>query len=399
MRPLFLVGMLALAALPAAGQGRREMARLRQAVVADSVDAESYYHLGLGLWSGHRFAGADSAFRRAIHFAPWHAGAQLALALLPMGRGERYLFDLRLRITPDSLQAIADESNTHLRSAFLADPLVDLAPFRLVPVDALLSGGGAAACLPGHCLHPGGVPDWLRALRRGVRWLAAGHPDSAYTVFDRAATARRPDETFPDEFIWYYALAADRTAHPDVAADGYRELAERTVRRETNDRAMGPDGVAPDFFLVLYGMASDRAGHRELAREAYRAALVMNLSNRYAHSRLADLAESDGQTELALSERQAAITAAPDEGRPYLDLGATLLRAGRPVDAREAFLEGAQRLPWDPGTQLSLFQAAMALGDRATAQRALAALDLFTPRRDRDQVVAAHQRFDGPAAP
>ena len=65
----------ATAVCPAAAQSRhgltdRGLDSLRQTTLVDSVDAEAYYRYGLGLWEKKKFDAADTAFRRALHFAP-----------------------------------------------------------------------------------------------------------------------------------------------------------------------------------------------------------------------------------------------------------------------------------------------------------------------------------------
>jgi predicted Zn-dependent protease len=200
-------------------------------------------------------------------------------------------------------------------------------------------------------------------------------------------------ETMPDDFVWYLALAADRSGHPDVAMDGFRELSQRAGRRESNAIIMSPTGAGRELYLVLYGMAADRVGHPALARAALREALTVDLTLYQAHSRLADIAEAAGNTDEALSERRAALDLAPEVGRLHLDFGITLLQAGRPVEAKAELREAMVALPWDPGVLLFLFQSALATADRPTATEALSALALFAPRRNVDQVDEARRQL------
>lgn len=392
--------LLVLAAVtPAAGQWRqgltaRGLDSLRQAVRVDSVDAEAYYRLGLGLWEQRRYDAADSAFQRAVHFAPWHAGAHLALGNLPYGRGGRFLFDIRTRLRPDSLRTYFTTALMHTRAAFLSDPLLDLSPFRFIEDDQLVPQGGGWLCFSGICVLMSRDTRWPRPTRRAVRQLVLGRADSAYTTLREALAHRHPDEVLPDDFIWYFALAADRSGHPDEAADGFRELAQRASRRDAGAFIIGPAVRERSLLLVMYGMASERAGRTAVARAAFQEALVADLTIPEAHARLADIAEGNGDLEEALQERRAAIDLTPESGRLHLDLGITLLQAGRTAEARDALAEAAIRLPWDPGTQMFLFQAAMAMHDLPTAERALASLELFAPQRNREQVESARRAFD-----
>ena len=385
---------LALAA-PASAQYRRGLSdrgldSLRQATLIDSVDAESYYRYGLGLWEKHKFDAADSAFRRALHFAPWHAGAHLALGALPYGRGGRYLFDLPRRLPADSFRAFIKGTGRHTRDALLMDPLVDLTPLRFLDDEELVPDGGRMLCIGGMCFLMG-RSRWFRPMRTGARYLVSGHADSAYQVLSAAMATRDTNETLPDDFVLYLTLAADRSGHPELAMDGYQELARRAGRREANSFIMSPVSGDRVLYLVLYGMSADRVGHPAVARAAFREALTVDLALYQAHSRLADLAEMNGNTEEAVTERRAAIDLAPDVGRLHLDLGITFLQAGRSAEAEAELQQAAASLPWDPGVQLFLFQSALANSDRPTAERAFAALALFAPRRNADQVADARR--------
>ena len=376
-----------------AGLTDRGLDSLRAAVLADSVDAEAYYRLGLGLWEKRKYDQADTAFQRALHFQPWHAGAHLALGALPYGRGARYRFDLPHRVGADSARRLYQAASAHVRLAYLYDPAVDLAPLGFLADDELVpDGGGRVACGEGGCVFYYRDPKWVRPVRRATRLLVTGRADSAYTLLMASYTARRADEVLPDEFVWSLALAADRSGHPVEAADGYRELAQRATRRERN-ASIDPSPQGRDLFLLLYGLAADRAGQPALARAALREALLADLTLFQAHARLADIAETEGAIEEAIAERRRAITAAPDLARLYTDLGITLLQAGRPAEARDAFTEAVTRAPYDPASQLFLFQVALSLGERGTAERALAALELFAPHRNHDQVVDARRRL------
>lgn len=397
-RPALVVLLLGAGASGALAQGRggitdRGLDSLRAAVRIDSVDAESYYRLGLGLWEKRKYDQADSAFQRALHFQPWHAGAHLALGALPYGRGGRYRFDLPGRVGADSARRVYQGASNHTRLAYLYDPAVDLAPLRFLADDELVPDGGRrVACGEGGCVFYYRDPKWVRPVRRATRLLVTGQADSAYALLMAAYTARRTDEVLPDEFVWFLALAADRSGHAVEAADGYRELAQRATRRE-RVASIDPAPQGRDLFLMLYGLASDRAGQSAVARAALREALIADLTLFQAHVRLADIAETDGAIDEAITERHRAITAAPDLGRLYTDLGITLLQSGRTAEARDAFTEAVIRAPWDPAAQLFLFQTAIALGERSTAERALSALELFAPRRNHEQVLEARRRL------
>ncbi|HTI32831.1 MAG TPA: hypothetical protein VL422_04080, partial [Miltoncostaea sp.] len=121
-RPALVALLLGALATRAAAQGRggitdRGLDSLRATVRVDSVDAEAYYRLGLGLWEKRKYDQADSAFQRAIHFQPWHAGAHLALGVLPFARGGRYRLDLPGRVGADSARRVYEGAGMHTRLA------------------------------------------------------------------------------------------------------------------------------------------------------------------------------------------------------------------------------------------------------------------------------------------
>jgi Tfp pilus assembly protein PilF len=147
------------------------------------------------------------------------------------------------------------------------------------------------------------------------------------------------------------------------------------------------------MYLLLYGMAEDRAGGAAVAQAALRDALLVDLTLYQAHSRLADIAEAQGDVEEAIAERRSAIAIAPEIGRLHVDLGITLLQAGRTQEAKEALTEAVELAPWDPVAQLFLFQSALTLSDRATATQALAALERYAPLRNHEQVAEARSRL------
>jgi tetratricopeptide (TPR) repeat protein len=371
----------------------RGLDSLRLATGVDSVDAESYYRYGLGLWEKRRYDQADTAFRRALHFQPAHAGAHLALGALPYSRGSRYLTDLPGRIGRDSILPFLMAVQRHSRDAYLNDPTVDLASLRFLKEDELVPSQSGRLCFGMYCFGLAVDPKWLRPARKGVRFLVNGEADSAFTLMAAALNKRRPDEFVPDDFIWYFALSADRSGHPADAANAFRALAQRATRSEGDETRIGVSPRSRPMYLLLYGMASDRAGNVAVARAALREALLVDLTLYQAHSRLAEIAESQGDVEEAIAERRSAIGIAPEIGRLHIELGITLLQAGRTAEAKEALAEAVALAPWDPVAQLFLFQAAVGLNDRPTATRALESLERFAPVRNREQVAAARARL------
>lgn len=378
---------------PLAAQGRpirRDSLRTLEAVARrDSLDPIAIFELGRGLWQRRKFIRADSAFRRTLRLAPDHPGAHLALSVLPYVRGERYYFDTLRLLPPDSLEGLVLAIERHARHAYLTDPLVDLSVFRSV---------GAEVLVPSIRRRAGSAridPWWMGRTRRGVRHLIEGRPDSALREFDRLRDSREVVERgryLPDLVVWYYALAAGRLGRFDRAAAGFRELAQRMYRWEQ----VAPEWVAPGsraLMLYYYGVMSDRSGRPDIARAAFEEALVTDISLYQAHTRLADLAEGRGEHELGLEERRRAIEVSPETGRLHYDLGVSLLRAGRPIQAESAFVRAAELLPYDPDTHYRLAEAARRNGDRSRERAALERFLVLSPPRNVEQVAAARGRL------
>lgn len=371
----------------------RGLDSLRATTSIDSVDADAWYQYGLGLWEKRRYDQADTAFRRALHFQPAHAGAHLALGALPFGRGARYLTDLPGRIGRDSVFPFLVAVQRHSRDAFLNDPTVDLASLRFLDDDELVPSQAGRLCFGVYCFGVAIDPKWYRPARKGARFLVYREADSAYAVMSAALAKRRMDEFVPDDFIWFYALSADRSGHPAEAANAFRALAQRATRRESDDPEVTVSPRSRPMYLLLYGMASDRAGNTAVARAALREALLVDLTLYQAHSRLAEIAEAQGDIEQAIAERRSAIAIAPEVGRLHVELGITLLQAGRAAEAKESLSEAVGLAPWDPVAQLFLFQTALALHDREAATGALTALERYAPVRNREQVAEARTRL------
>lgn len=359
----------------------------------DSLDARAWFDLGMGYWGRRRYDQADTAFQRAMRLAPHYAEPRFAAALLPFGRGDRYLVDLSHRISDDSMLAFLRGSARLYREAMLFDPLVDPRILRYLGVDELVP---RRSLVIGRTVLDLGVPWWEGRAKRGVRHLVEGRYEEAFATLDEALHAREMEHgaVLPDLFIWYYALAAMHATRYDRAAAAYRELAQRAHRREGS----GPDWVIPTAradYLYLYAAMSEQAGNVGVAIPAYQEALAVNLGLFQAHTRLADIHETRGDLDRAIVERTRAIDASPDLGKLYVDLGVTLLQAGRPAAAESAFVDAAHLLPNDAGAQRFLAVVALQNAHTETARAALQRFIQVAPVRYSAQVVEARQQLAG----
>ncbi|MBW8771794.1 MAG: tetratricopeptide repeat protein [Gemmatimonadetes bacterium] len=359
----------------------------------DSLDARAFFDLGMGYWSKNKFDQADTAFRRALFLAPHYAQPHLALALLPFGRGDRYLTDLSHKVTEDSLLGLFRASAQHYRQAYLLDPLVDPRILRYLGVDELVPRSNRLEIANG-VIFSMGVPWWEGRTKRGVRALVEGRPEEAFTTLDEVLHSRQMSQgaILPDLFIWYYGLAAMHASHYDRAAAAFRELAQRANRRQNDE----PDRVIPSAradYLFLYAATSEQSGNLGVAIPAFEEAPAADFGLYQAHVRLADIRETRGELDLALAERQRAIDTSPETGKLYLDLGVTLMQAGRAAPAESAFVAAAHLLPYDAGAQQFLAQLAAQNGHPDVARAALERFVVVAPARYSEMVADARRRL------
>jgi tetratricopeptide (TPR) repeat protein len=359
----------------------------------DSLDARAAFDLGMGYWSRGKHDQADTAFRRALVLSPHYAQPRLALALLPFGRGDRYLTDLEHRVSPDSMLGLIRASARFYREAYVLDPLVDPRILRYLGVDALVPRRNAFEVANGLVFSMG-VPWWESRAKRGVRHLVEGRYEEAFTTLDEVLHSRQMQQgaVLPDLFIWYYGLAAAHATHYDRAAAAFRELAQRAHRRQSND----PEWVIPSAkadYLFLYAAMSEQSGSLGVAILAFEESLTADLGMYQAHARLADIHETRGDIDKAVTERERAVDTSPETGKLRLDLGVTLLQAGRGEAAESTFVVAAQMLPYDAGAQQFLATVALQNGHAAVARPALERFVLVAPARYAEQVAEARRRL------
>lgn len=367
---------------------------LVQATLADSDDAIVQYHNALAFWDRKKYDEADFLLRRAMTLAPEYADPQLAFSVLPLARGHHYLDDLARRLSKDSMAAFVHAMNAASRRAFLLDPGVDLS--------VLASTGGRY--LPEHetviaiPTRPGqpvaflfGDSWWFAPLKKGARQLVAGQSEDAFKTLDAALHSKEMQQSgayLGDDFVWWYALAAFHVHNYDRAVAALLTLTQRASDQEAKSSSWNPPQARPDFEYLLatalyLGNAYDRAD------SSFRAALDLDLGLYMAHVQLARIAEVRGDWAGAALERQRAIDANPDEGELYVDLGGTLLRAGRQEAAESAFAAGSQLAPFDARAWYLLGVTAQGDGHPAVARSAFDRFLGMAPSRFGDEVADA----------
>lgn len=368
---------------------------LSAATVADSDDAVVQYHNALVYWDHKKYDQADSLLRRAAMLAPEYADVQLALSVLPLSRGGRYLEDLDHRLSKDSMAAFVRSMHAAARRAFLFDPGVDLSVLARAGDNYLPQARrGIVLQTPrGPVFMVLGDPWWLGPLKKGARALVAGKPDDAFKTLDETLHRKEMQQSgyLGDDFVWWYALAAFHVHNYDRAVAALQTLVQRATDQEGSASQWSPPQARPDYEYLLatalyLGNAYDRAD------SGFRAALDLDLGLYMAHVQLARIAEARNDWAGAAVERQRAIDADPEDGGLYLDLGATLLHAGRAEAAETAFVRGADLAPFDPRAWYLLGVTAQGNGHTDVARSALDRFLAIAPSRFADEVTDARAR-------
>jgi tetratricopeptide (TPR) repeat protein len=363
-----VLGILAVGvpARPAHARQRRLPVPLRDLEAGarpDSLDPQARVALGRVYWERGKHAQAEDEFLAALALDPRHAEATLAAGIHPFARESRYLVDLRGRLGLDSARVFLVRRMGWVWDAIAYDPLVDLTILR--PARDRLTAWW-----------------WGAPLRKAFDRLLEGRNEEAFALLDEAI--RAPDrgsvESLGNDFLFYFALAALRTGHPERAADAFKALSERIEERERTGVELVLPNARP-YYEYLRGDALARAGDPEAAVAALERLFELDLGHFLAHARLADIAEAEGDHERALGHRRAAVGLKEDDARLRLDLAATLLAAG---DAAGAAREARRALDLDARSPRGWYlygRSAEAAGEAGAAREAYARFVAIAPSR------------------
>jgi superkiller protein 3 len=146
-------------------------------------------------------------------------------------------------------------------------------------------------------------------------------------------------------------------------------------------------------FRYVLGVVAQRAGRPAEAAGLFRKALEQDIGLYTAHARLADLAEEQGDVATAVAERRAAAQVNPDDASLLLDLGRTLVRAGRADEAAAAFREAADLHPRDARALYYLGVLYQRLNRPTDAADVLQRFLAMAPSRYGPQIADATQRL------
>jgi protein O-GlcNAc transferase len=142
---------------------------------------------------------------------------------------------------------------------------------------------------------------------------------------------------------------------------------------------------ANDYRYVLATMLY-LAGRHDQAAPTFRRALEFDIALYPAHVQLARMYEAGQQWDEAIQERHAAVNANPDDATLLVDLGQTLLRAGRLEEALDALHRAMKTNPRDPLSPYLAGIVALRLNRRSEARSAFRRFLQLAPSRYATQI-------------
>jgi Flp pilus assembly protein TadD len=389
----------------ASGETAQAIHELQQALTVDPRSAPARYQLGLA----HSLAGnvqqAKSELAEAVAIAPDLVEAVLLLAELNVQTGalKPAIADLE-RLT--ALHPRHFAAHALLGSAHLAhrDPARAFQAFRhLVAIDPRdprahhLLGIGLRA--------QGKIADARRAFEAALA-LAPAYPDPMVQLVSLALAEGQPAVAIArleqqiaqvprSGGLQYLRGVVHLSRNESPLAEGaflkaielepqrsgaYVQLARLYGAAARHEEALAKLHTAAQLnprdpsIQMLIGVIHERKGDRAGARKVYEKLLAMHPRFGPAANNLAWLyTEHGGDKDEALRLAQIAKEAAPDDPRITDTLGWVYYRRGLYERAVGLLTDSATKLPHDPVVQFHLGAAALKLGDRDGARRALSA--------------------------
>jgi tetratricopeptide (TPR) repeat protein len=372
-----------------AQNARQRLATLVERARVDSNDAVVNYQLGAEYFRQKKWDDAERSWRVSILLAPEYADPLLGLAVLPESRGEGYWRRQVRERGAEYLDSVVQSSMAYMRRAFLADPMVDLSilgEFRKPPSEARLENG--VLYIPVHYW-------WMDDFVRGVNELRRGLNPEAYERLEKifADPRVRKDRTdAPNLLLWYHGLASARTGHIGQAGYDFAVLTGRAVEDEKRgDGTWLPNDT--NSYRFLMSLMNFMGGNLPEAIAGFRRALEFDIGLFQANVQLARIYETLGHWDEAIHEREQAIAVNPDDPTLVIDLGATLMKAGRLERAQEVLVQAVELAPRDARAPFSLGLVALQRADSLTARSAFTRFMAIAPSSFSQQIADTRQRL------
>lgn len=356
------------------------LTELQTRAAQDSADAIAQYNLAIGFWSESNFVDARDALLRSVKIDPRFAEAYLALAYLPYAqRPDLWYEQFEDRLPPEWESAVLD-AEQHYNRAFMINPLMDM---RILGAVTPIFGGGPI------------YDAWFR----GFEDYRNGDYESAFGRYNRLIREleiewrRDARSRMPDAILLHRGLAAAHLGNWDIAVGDLRIIYDRHLDLEEEEAGLIQVPLETNHYRYILAVVLEGAGRIDEAVSMYHQAASENLGLYMAHVRLANLAESRGDTQLALSERQFAVDANPEDPTVHLEQGLTYANA-RMFQQSIAALENAIRLnPLDAQVHYFLGLVHDMAGDRAASHAALERFLALAPERMAQERADARTRL------
>lgn len=308
---------------------------------ADTNDAGSYYRYGLQMVN-RKPAESVKAFYWATQINPGSAEAMYALrtsTLLALTSEELFDYFDWSQKKRSSQYLVLDSL---LYRAYTVNPFVyrnmDLQLIRaLIEASAIKSDRSINRAELGH-----DVLERLNAMRK-EGWLSYAEgrlPDALEGYAKELRDKRRnkkdheenDSEIHADRARVFYQMGNMDSARAELTAAiaGFREKDKKDVVILYESKAMYEQSL---------GMINERASKMDEAREAYGQALTEDLSYYSAHSHLAQLQLTQGDTAAAVTEMDLAVQLQPNDPALRYGYAVVLVQAGRDADAVQQLMK------------------------------------------------------------
>ena len=388
--PVLLLLLCAVLVMPLAAQriklpvGLKELESLAQ---KDSLDPAAHYNVALGYWNEKRYDDAERELKLAAVMDPKLAEAYLALAYLPYARRPKLWAEEDADRVPEEWKAAMVESDRMYRRAFLVNPMVDLriAGATTPPKDSRW-----------EVLYPDTYEFYFQAFDD----MLQGDYEQAHGRFVKLHRERRlagPGQgKLPSFVYWYEGLSAAHTSRWDEAVTAFEHLmGEEKAREDKHKDELIRIPLQTNEYRYFLAHLHHAAGRSEEAMKLFREALESDIGLYMAHVQMANMYEQDRKYPEAITERQRAIDANPDDASLLMDLGVTLGKAGRFGEAEEALQRAAEANPRDARIPFWLGLCQMEESKRAEAKASLTHFLAVAPSRWEKQIGMANQRLAG----
>jgi tetratricopeptide (TPR) repeat protein len=351
----------------------------------DSLDPAAHYNVALAYWNEKRYDDAERELKMATAMDPKLAEGYLALAYLPYARRPKLWSEEEGDQVPEEWKAPIQESDRMYRRAFLVNPLVDLR----------IAG---ATTPPKDARWEALYPDTYEFYYQAFDDMLAGNYDQAYGRFVKLHRERRlagPGQGKLPRFVyWYQGLSAAHTARWEEAVTAFEYLiGEEKAREAKHQDELIRVPLATNEYRYFLATIQHEAGRPEEALKLYREALENDIGLYMAHVQMANMLEQDHNYSEAITERQRAVDANPDDPSLVMDLGVTLGKAGRFADAEEALQRAEEANPRDARILFWLGLCQMEQHKNEEAKASLTRFLAVAPSRWEKQIGMANQRL------